>query len=359
MSAAVLAQVVPVHAATLRGVRRQAAGAADSSASAAAVLGGLAYGVTDDAASGSAGQLAPASDLGGLAPVPARPLLAAQAQQDLWETAADVQHGEQASVRWRCDGHWLFGAVDLHDTDTDLATLARRAYADIFATLRDLGCNQVQRVWNYLPHIHDTSAGLERYRHFNAGRQQAFLDAGRDAFEGAPAACALGIAGDHLRIRFLAGRVPSLPVENPRQVPAYRYPQAYGPRPPTFSRAAWSPVGGQQHTLFISGTASIVGHQSLHPGDVRAQTRETVANLRAVLGAAQACRPQPGAALDLADLALVAYVRRPVDAAAVHDELQRALGPDARALRNLVMLQAEVCREELLVEIEGALWPSN
>ena len=35
--------------------------------------------------------------------------------------------------------------------------------------------------------------------------------------------------------------------------------------------------------LFVSGTASIVGHETQHRGDVVAQTRETLANLSSVL----------------------------------------------------------------------------
>lgn len=228
--------------------------------------------------------------------------------------------------------------------------MAQRAYRDVFATLAHTGCEQLLRLWNYLPDINADGGGLERYRQFNLGRQQAFFDAQHPAFEGAPAACALGTHEGPFCVHFLAGRTRPLQVENPRQVSAYHYPREYGPRSPSFSRAALFEAGAGQVALLISGTASIVGHTSMHAGDVQAQTRETLANLQAVLGAARA---RSSARFELADLCLTVYVRRAEDAPAVWALLEAALGQDAAALRNAVVLQGDVCRSELLVEIEA------
>ena len=134
-----------------------------------------------------------------------------------------------------------------------LAALAQRAYRDLFEALEQTGCAHLLRVWNYLPQINADGGGLERYRQFNAGRQQAFIEAGQAAFEGAPAACALGIHQGALCIRFLAGRVAPLPIENPRQVSAYRYPPTYGPRAPTFSRAALAETGRRRRRALHLG----------------------------------------------------------------------------------------------------------
>ena len=104
--------------------------------------------------------------------------------------------------------------------------------------------------------------GLERYRQFNIGRQDAFLDSHRGATGNVPAASAIGLAGGPLSVAFLAGATPALAVENPRQVSAYLYPADYGPRSPTFSRAVRATLSGQE-ALFVSGTASIVGHRTV------------------------------------------------------------------------------------------------
>jgi len=301
-------------------------------------FGGLGYGTPDSLAwmPGVAAQVL--SDGGPMA--------------DVWHASGEIRSGTTGVVRWRTDGHWLLGAIDLDEAaeGQGVAKLAERAYTDLFRTLAQGGCPHLLRIWNYLPQINGDGGGLERYRQFNMGRQQAFLDAGQAAFEGAPAACALGIRQGALCIRFLAGQIAPLPVENPRQVSAYRYPDTYGPRSPTFSRAALAELGGGDIALFISGTASIIGHETVHLGDVRAQTAETLRNLEAVIAAANA---RTDARFALPALEAVVYVRHVADAAVVREVLEAALGSTAPTVRQAVYLEADICRQDLLVEIEA------
>lgn len=315
----------------LRCTRLGAAAWTASVASAAPPIGGLGWGV---AAPGLATQ-----DL---------PLLAPSSPcADAWfGAAAPLRQGRSGAVHWQDDGQWAFGYLDVADAESDLAETTRRAYLDVFAALRACGRPHPLRLWNYLPRINADGGGLERYRQFNIGRQQAFIEAGHDVFEGAPAACALGTRGGGLGIRFLAGSTAPQPLENPRQVPAYRYSTAHGPRSPTFSRAALADAGPGRLALFVSGTASIVGEVSLHPGDVQAQTHETLRNLHAVLAAA---RSRCASAFTLADLSCSVYVRHTADVAAVREILEAAAG----AVPGAVYVQADICRSELLVEIEG------
>ncbi|RTD98812.1 hypothetical protein EJO68_00410 [Variovorax atrisoli] len=285
--------------------------------------------------------------------VNARVLSDGGAMADVWHASgAQIESGTTGIARWRTDGHWLLGAIDLDESaeKQGLAELAHRAYRDLFKTLDQAGTPHLQRIWNYLPQINADGGGLERYRQFNLGRQEAFLEAGRAAFEGAPAACALGIHQGALSIRFLAGQRAPLPVENPRQVSAYRYPETYGPRSPTFSRAALADIGGGSIALFISGTASIVGHETVHHGDVQEQTRETLRNLQAVVEAANA---RCSAKFSLSALDSVVYVRHPSDTARVRAIIEETLGSDAPMARHAVYLEADICRSDLLVEIEA------
>lgn len=284
--------------------------------------------------------------------VHARVLSPAGSMADVWHAAGAATSGTTGCVRWRNNGHWLLGAIDLDEgaEQQGLAELSQRAYRDLFATLDEAALPHLLRIWNYLPQINADGGGLERYRQFNLGRQQAFMDADRAAFEGAPAACALGIRQGALSIRFLAGRTAPLPVENPRQVSAYRYPETYGPRSPTFSRAALAELGGGDVALFISGTASIVGHETVHAGDVRAQAHETLRNLSAVLTAAGASCTAP---FSLSSLDAVVYVRHASDVAAVREVLDTVLGADSHFSAHAVYLEADVCRSDLLMEIEA------
>lgn len=324
--------VLQSSAAPLRLMRRPAAEAA---LLAPAALGSLAYGAVP-----------------GMCHVPARVLSPQGPQADLWTSDGPYTDGRTGRVQWRHNGRWLFGALELQEgVDGDgLEALAHRAYTDIFATLQATGCTHLQRLWNYLPRINADGGGLERYRQFNTGRQVAFLQAGVAAFEGAPAACALGTMDGPFCVRFLAGTVPPVPVENPRQVSAYRYPSAYGPRAPTFSRAALVALSEQQTALLLSGTASIVGHASVHPGDVVAQTHETIHNLQAVIQAAHA---RTRARFALADMDCTIYVRHAAHLPLIRQVFDAAVGPASHAAQAAVALEGDICRSDLLVEIEG------
>lgn len=284
----------------------------------------------------------------GVAIVPVA-VLAGTPCADAWFGApgAALQAGEHDGLRWRSDGRWLWGELELPD-DAEPGLLAERAYARLFAVLRAQGCGHLYRVWHYLPRLTAIDDGEERYRRFNRGRQRAFLAHDAPAFEGAPAACALGTWGGPLCVRFLAGRTPALAIENPRQVSAYRYPPQYGERPPTFSRAVVVPVGGGQGALLVSGTASIVGHESRHADDVQAQVAETLANLQAV---AEAANERAGGRYDVRALQHVVYVKHRNEAAAVQAAFERGLG--AEAAQRAVFAQADICRAELRVEIEA------
>ncbi len=305
--------------------------------------------------------------------VDAQVLSARGAMADVWHAGDRIDSGATGAARWRSDGNWLLGAIDLSEAtdkanDEGLSELSHRAYSDLFKALDEAGTPHLLRIWNYLPRINgfndsDHSAagqgtGLERYRQFNFGRQQAFMDAERAAFDGAPAACALGIRQGALSIRFLAGRKAPVPVENPRQVSAYRYPPTYGPRAPTFSRAALAEMGGGDVALFISGTASIIGHETVHPGDVREQTRETLRNLAAVVDAANNAAgnleaPHDGARFTVPALDCVIYVRHVNDVAAIREVIDELLGADSHFATHAVVLEADICRSDLLVEIEA------
>jgi enamine deaminase RidA (YjgF/YER057c/UK114 family) len=135
-------------------------------------------------------------------------------------------------------------------------------------------------------------------------------------------------------------------VENPRQVPAYRYSRTYGPRAPTFSRAALADAGGGQLALLVSGTASIVGEHTVHHGDVVAQAHETLRNLQAVIESAHhGC----SARYTLADLEPTVYVRHAADAVVV----RQVLAQTEPSWREAPCVQADICRADLLVEIEA------
>ena len=131
---------------------------------------------------------------------------------------------------------------------------------------------------------------------------------------------------------FLAARDAGVQVENPRQVAAYNYPPQYGPKSPSFSRATvW------RDTVFVSGTSSVLGHATVHVGDVEAQLDETLRNIEAVLA-------RTGRTLSNV-VAAKTYVRNAAD----YDVIARRL---ADVFPVNLYLEADICRKDLLLEIE-------
>ncbi len=258
--------------------------------------------------------------------------------------------GEAAGIRYRVGAHWLYGVLDADESgfgrDRPLQETTEDAYRRIFALIERERCPHLWRTWNYMADINKESGGLERYRQFNLGRHQAFVAGGRLTRGSVPAACALGIRSGPLTIAFLAGRSSATPLENPRQISAYDYPAIYGPRSPTFSRGALARLPGQE-LLFVSGTASIVGHRTLHPDDVRGQTRETLANIEALLAAAS--DEALTAPYRLPELRLRVYVRHAADLPRVRAVVETAVG----AATDVAYVEADICRADLLVEIEA------
>jgi enamine deaminase RidA (YjgF/YER057c/UK114 family) len=288
-----------------------------------------------------------------------RPLGTAGPLCEVWRLA-DGREGEpylrslrQGRVLYSYCDELLFGSVTVEEEGVSgegssaLRHATMTAYQDIFAVLEETQHRHLIRVWNYLPDINREADGEERYRHFNAARQCAFQHAGRSTVGTVPAACALGSpAGSPISIYFLASRRAPTMIENPRQTSAYFYPPKYGSYSPTFSRACL--LNGSAGTnLFVSGTASIVGHETLHCGNVTAQTLETLTNIDALLD--EANRVFGAAHYSLNGLKFKVYVRRVADFAAIESVLSAALDSST----TIVYLQADVCREDLLVEIEA------
>ena len=213
---------------------------------------------------------------------------------------------------------------------SDITALSRDAFRVALEQLDAAPC----RVWAFLPRPTDHDGDeFERYMRFNAGRSEAYRALG-GVVKVVPAGTCVGHAGTDLVVHVLATDQPFSPVENPRQRPAWNYSRRFGPTPPTFVRATRTPA-----LLLASGTASVVGEESLHLEDIDAQFEETLANLASLSDAGGG---------DGRWRSVQIYVR---DAA--HLDRIQALATEAFGDGLERVLHAPLCRRELLVEIEG------
>jgi enamine deaminase RidA (YjgF/YER057c/UK114 family) len=223
----------------------------------------------------------------------------------------------------------------------------REAYNVIATRLRDCPARHPVRFWNYLPDIHRPCGdNMDRYMCFNAGRFAACSDwlGGPDAFDRLLATgSGVGHDGSDLVIHALAASVPGTAVENPRQIPAYRYSRRFGPRPPCFARATIVREPSRTPLLLVGGTASIRGEESIHVGDLSGQTRETFENLASLVQSAGS------------DAGLAAFhdLRVYHSGESERDTIARIIENAFPSLNHLEYIRADLCRPELAVEIEG------
>lgn len=221
---------------------------------------------------------------------------------------------------------------------------------------------QVVRTWFYLGSITQLEGRVQRYHELNRARTDFYRNIcfgapGEEALPAHPiypASTGIGMAGDGLELSCMAVETTRTdrfltPLENPQQTPAYVYRAFYSPRSPKFSRAMAFGLGNYV-TTWISGTASIVDSESRFPGDVEKQTEQTIENIQRLIAAENFARHGiKGAGATLHDLAKVrVYLKRPEDFEKCKAVCEKRFGPVPT-----IYATADVCRPELLVEIEG------
>lgn len=264
-----------------------------------------------------------------------------------WVDALLATSGDE----WKLHSH-VIARADRHD-DAALQSQVRIGYQQILSRVSAAGHRPV-RFWNNVPHLTaSASEQRNRYMVFNAGRYEALSE-----FHGNPsqfdahiaAATAIGAEADDVKIYCLSSTSTAWPLANPRQVAPYHYSKRFGPLPPCFARAVR--LDAPANWLIVGGTAAIRGEDSIYREDLSRQLHETFTNLSALVAAALGetiTHDKSSPAHLLAYRELRAYFPNPEHEAEIRDAIQRAFGN----LRRLEFVIADLCRPELLVEIEG------
>lgn len=228
----------------------------------------------------------------------------------------------------------------------------------------NLQCDQIERQWNYIGQIFQLDdRGHQYYQLFNEARNRFFQkNRHRPDF---PAATGIGIAENGIQIESLAiipkAAFQSVAINNPDQIRAYHYHQTAlkgipssscsQNQAPQFERARLL-CNNQGYRLLVSGTAAIRGEQSMSPNDVILQIERTIANLDRLISPDNLCNYQPELrAISLHYRQLKVYVRNTEDIPTVKAICRARFGPVPTCI-----VQAAICRENLLVEIEAELY---
>ena len=268
---------------------------------------------------------------------------------EVWRCAGPIKTGSWDRLRFAQGEQLTMGhiALDLRESG-DMREASRLAYEILQTYLQQSPHQWPLKIWNYVPGINLGQGDEELYRQFCLGRADAVLIDPGDS-PPLPAATAIGADAEEpaLQVYFLAAALPGLDVENPRQVSAWRYPRQYGPKSPLFSRGTILRLSGSQQFL-ISGTASVVGHQTHHENQVANQLSESLRNVNSLLEEGHRLTGDSHARLD-GDGMLKVYIRNPEDL----DLIRKTLEAEAPAEIPRIFLRGDVCRENLLTEIDG------
>ncbi len=241
-------------------------------------------------------------------------------------------------------------------TENNCKLNSDKAFSNLSNILKTFGfpINSIVRQWNYLEDILGFDGEEQRYQEFNNARTGFY----EDSFErtGYPAATGIGMNQGGIIIEFIAVQsddYKSVPINNPVQIAAHSYSQdvlagegCVLKTTPKFERARYLELQ-QKKLIFISGTASIVGEKTVGAGDPAEQTEVTINNIKQLYSKQTLEQISTGKLNAIYGHARV-YLKDRKDFSVVKRTFKRHFG-------NLpvVYIVADICRKELLVEIEG------
>lgn len=255
--------------------------------------------------------------------------------------------GRHGGWSYVCDDEALFGwSHPFKQNDVEEQTYQN--YQTLLELLGLLDFPHLVKVWHYIPYLCEEHKGVSRYRLFCRGRGRA---AGhRLEHERLNAATVIGTRASQGVFYFLAARNPTLSIENPRQTKACEYPIDSAAERPLFTRAVL--LNHKRHAyLYISGTAGILGHASQNLDDVEGQAQTAASNVLCLL--------EQAARLDSRFEGLAKPIIQRMNFFCVNRADEKKIRRGARELlqsiQSPVFFLGDVCRPELLVEIDALL----
>lgn len=262
---------------------------------------------------------------------------------------------------------WAAG-ISSYEHPDDTKKAAESAF-DIMKGLlanEDMSLDNLVRQWNYIGNILTIRNGIQNYQVFNEVRNDYYTKYRKVA--GYPAATGVGMKHGGVILDFCAvlpgTSMKMKAVENPNQVNAYNYGQKMlvgkskegdsMKHPPQFERALLM-ADKNDVVLHISGTASIIGQKTMGEGDVGEQTIVTLENIKKLIDTERLNQIIPGAFPYHGKYSLFrVYIKRQEDFGIV-----RKICSEHFPSLPATYIEADICRDDLLIEIEAEAEPGQ
>lgn len=261
------------------------------------------------------------------------------------------------------------GGIIADDLEACVAEQSAEVFRRVKAILDAEGAeiHDIIRQWNYIERIVDFDGELQHYQGFNDART-LFYNA-TDWLYGYPAATGIGTQVGGIMVEFNAlkpmAEVLNIPLDNSLQIAAH----AYSPdvligaedkavtelTTPKFERGR-ALISDRSALVYISGTAAIRGEKSLVDSDILSQIRVTMENIEFLVSGDNICRAggcRPNAPKPQYRLLRV-YIKNSDDMPVAQQYMNNHYPYVPTSY-----LLADVCRDELLVEIEGVVTYQN
>ena len=270
---------------------------------------------------------------------------------DNMEVQEIVYHDDYISINNR---EIISGGI-YSDTALTIDQQAEKIFARVSEILNNESVEvcDIVRQWNYIERITHMDEGGQHYQLFNDARSHFYNSCKWET--GYPAATGIGTQAGGVIVTFDAIRNSNeytTPIDNPLQISAHAYSQQVlinstdkHKTTPKFERARY--IGGAKPMIHISGTAAIRGEESCEEGIVgqTALTMENIDHLTSIENQYASGVANPS---KMEYTTLRVYIKHRHN---LHDAKQWMT--DNYPATPALYLWADICREELLIEIEG------
>lgn len=247
------------------------------------------------------------------------------------------------------------GGLCADDLDLPICEQSEQAFckAEEILKAEKMNFGDIVRQWNYLERITDLIHGNQCYQDFNDVRSRFY--ASSEWLYGYPAATGIGTQYGGVQIDFNAvkGNIDIVPLDNDWQRAAHDYSDNVlishridsEKETPKFERGKLL-TDQSLKMIYISGTAAIRGEDSIMDRNVLLQTEITLENIQHLIGLEEGRKNllEHSGKLEF----LRVYLKNETDVHVVKKDLDKLCTGVP-----IAYLYADVCREELLVEIEG------